>query len=129
MVIRSDQLAALENSLQKQYHQDVRRFLRDNFPELVARLDDPTLLQRIEAAAPKARSYGIRTAEGVLAYIGLSIAAGMTFHTDPKVRGFFESKNDDPDLKIRWLFQRVAEKLRGLAGHPAEVQDHPGQEG
>jgi hypothetical protein len=129
VVIRSEQLAALDKSFQNQYHKDVRNFLRENFPELVARLDSRTLLERVETAAPKARSYGIRTTEGVLAYIGLSIAAGPAFHTNPKICSFLESKADDPDLKIRWMFQRVVENLQGIAGELAENRNRPRQEG
>jgi hypothetical protein len=86
--------------------------LREQSPQLVARFDDRALLDKIATAAQNARAYGVRTGEGILAYVGLSIAAGPRFHDDPKIRSFLELKSDQPDVKIRWLFTRVIETLQ-----------------
>jgi hypothetical protein len=112
MIIRSEQLARMDEALQKRYHDELRKVLCEQSPQLTARLDDRALLDRIAAAAQKARSYGVRTGEGILAYVGLSIAAGPAFHDDPKISSFLKLQGDDPDVKVRWLFTRVVESLQ-----------------
>ena len=47
MIIRSEQLSALDEALQERYYEDLRKLLRQRFPQLVDRLDDPALLERI----------------------------------------------------------------------------------
>jgi hypothetical protein len=112
MVIRSEQLKRMDEAMQQRYHEELRKLLRDQFPQLVARLHDRALLDKIATAAHGARAYGVRTGEGILAYVGLSIAAGPQFPNDPNIRSFLELQNDEPDAKIRWLFMRVIETLK-----------------
>jgi hypothetical protein len=116
MLIRREQFTVLEQDLRRRYIESVCRFLREHVPELVSRLEDAALVDRIERAASEARTVGIRTDEGVLAYIGLSIAAGPGFCTEPRVRRFLDSSTNDPDMKIRWLFQRVTSDLQASTG-------------
>lgn len=116
MTIRSDQMAHMDDAMQRRYHEQLRKLLREESPELTARFDDPTLLDRIAVAVPKARAYGIRTDEGIVAYVGLSLAAGPSFHDDPTIHHFLESKNDDPDLKIRWMYNDVVRTLQRITG-------------
>ena len=124
MVIRSEQLACMDEAMQKLYHEELRKLLREQSPQLTARFDDRKLLDRIASAVPKARALGVRTGEGIVAYVGLSIAAGPSFNDDTKVRQFLELKSDDPDLKVRWLFKRVLETLQGLV-HTAKGESRP----
>ena len=112
MVIRSEQLTRMDEAMQQRYHEELRKLLREQAPQLVARFDDRTLFDKIATAAHNARAYGVRTGEGILAYVGLSIAAGPRFHNDPNIRNFLELKSDEPDAKIRWLFTRVMETLQ-----------------
>lgn len=112
MIIRSEQLAGMDETMQKRYHEKVCNLLREQSPQLTARFDDRTLLDRVAAAVWKADKYGLSTGEGILAFVGLSLAAGPRFHDNPAIRRFFETKADDPDLKIRWLFAKVIENLQ-----------------
>jgi hypothetical protein len=105
----------MDDAMQKRYHEELCNLLRVQSPQLTARFDDRTLILRIAAAVQKAGAYGVRTGEGILAYVGLSIAAGPEFHNDPKIRSFLELKTDDPDIKIRWLFTKVVETLQRTA--------------
>jgi hypothetical protein len=114
MIIRPDQLASMDESLHARYYEELRQFFREKFPELVRRFEDPALLERIAQGDRHADSYGIQTDNGVVAYIGLSLAAGPAFHTDPNISGFLGMPGNDPDAKIEWLFKRVVEKLKAL---------------
>ncbi len=114
MIIRDKQIAELERSMLARYYEQLRDFFRQNFPELVSRLDNSSLLARISDGDRKANDCGIRTDQGRIAYIGLSFAAGPNFMTDPVIREFLGSPGNDPDAKIEWLFKRVAEKLQLL---------------
>jgi hypothetical protein len=114
MIIRSQQVQKLDDSTQAQYHEQLRLFYRQNYPDLVSRYDDATLLQKIAEADRRAETYKLETDEGYVAYIGLALAAGPQFHTDPKITAYMESPGKDPDAKVEWLFNRVSEQLRGL---------------
>jgi hypothetical protein len=118
MIIRSEQLALIEEAMYRRYNEELRKLLREQSPQLVARLDDKALYDGIAAAVRKARVYGVRTGEGMLAYVSLSIAAGQAFHNDPKIRRFLDLHNDDPDVKVRWLFETVLKKLQSMLEIP-----------
>ena len=129
MIIRSEQLAKIDEALQKQYHETLRRLLRDRFPQLVDRFDDHTLLDRIGKAVPQARSYGITSGEGILAYLGMSLAAGPAFHADPQICAFLSLKGRDPDSRVRWMFERVLTNLQSIAGQLTGAQNSPSGKG
>lgn len=122
MIIRTEQIASMEQAMQRRYHEQLRRVLRQRFPQLVARLDDRGLLDRIADGVKSAQAYGIVTGEGTLAFVGLCIAAGPTFRNDPKIRHFFEVPGDNPDGKVEWLFKRVVEKLQGIVQKSAAME-------
>jgi hypothetical protein len=111
MLIRKEQMDALESAGQERYLHRLRSYLRLHVPGLVAHIDDAVLLERIRAAVPQARAAGIRSDEGVLAFVALAIAAGPGFFQHPSIRKFFAGQADDPERKIRWLYQRVTAKL------------------
>ncbi len=124
MIIRSEQLAHFNQALQARYYEQIRKLLREKSPQLVSRLDDRALLESISVSVPRARTYGIGTGRGILAYVGLAIAAGPAFHVDTKIRYFLELPGDDPDVKIRWLFKKVAESLQRI---PLKSDTSPSQ--
>src|SRR6266851_5597528 len=112
LTITQKQLAYFDEVAQKRYYEDLRKLLRESFPQLVSRFDNSALLDRIAAGVERARAYGILTGTGILAYVGLSLAAGPAFNSDPKIRHFLELPGNDPDRKVQWLFLRVVETLR-----------------
>jgi hypothetical protein len=114
MVIRPEQMASMDEAMQNRYHEELRKLLREQSPDLVAKLDDATLLERIAAAVGRARGYGVQTGEGILAYVGLSLAAGAKFDDDPKIQPFLRRPGEDPDAKIHWLFTRILESLQPM---------------
>ena len=75
------------------------------------RFDKPTLLNRIKAAIPRARKLGIHTPEGILRFIGLTLAAGSAFDENPAVEKFLRMPGASPDVKIQRLVQLVSERL------------------
>jgi hypothetical protein len=123
MIIRSEQLATFDDVMQQRYCDELRKLLREKFPQLVQRLDDQMLFDRIVAAVKSARAFGVRTGEGILGYVGLAIAAGPAFNQNVKVRRFFEYPGDDDvDQRVRWLFTRVTEKLQGVLKKPETAE-------
>jgi hypothetical protein len=111
--LSSEQLAALEEPSRQRYCGDVRTTLRKDFPHLVAQFSDAVLLERIAVSTRWALEYGVRTGEGLLAYIALSLVAGPSFNGDPKIRQYFEFPGNEPDVKVEHLFKQVTEKLQG----------------
>lgn len=114
LTIRDEQISAFEQAGQERYLLQMLAYLRAQVPGLVVRLNDATLLSRIGAAVPRARVIGIRSDEGVMAFVALAIAAGPNFLEEARIRKFLDSRADDPELKIRWLYQRVTAKLQAL---------------
>lgn len=124
MLIRPEQMASMDEAMQKRYHEELRKLLREQSPDLVATLDDATLLERIAAAEEKARAYGVKTGEGILAYVGLSLTAGARFDEDPKIQPFLRRPGEDPDAKIHWLFTRILETLQPVVDAMAASRLH-----
>jgi hypothetical protein len=120
LTIRQDQLVSLDKAMEKRYCEDLRKLFREKFPQLVGRLDDAVLLDRVSAGVRQARAYGASTGEGILAYVGLSLAAGPEFNSNPKIRFFLELPGSDPDQRIHRLFKRVLETLQRI---PDELGD------
>ncbi len=122
-------MAGMDAARQARYYEELRRIFRERFPQLVSRLDDPTLLDRIAVSVQRARAYGVRTGEGLMGYTGLALMAGPAFHEDPKIRRFFEETAGNPDLKVRWLFERSVERLQAAANAPAQSRPEAGSKG
>jgi hypothetical protein len=112
LTIRQEQVASLDDAMERRYCEELRTLLRTKFPQLVGRLEGAVLLDRIAVSVQQARSYGVRSGEGILAYVGLSLAAGPSFDTNPKVRDFLALSCDDSESKVHWLFKRVVDTLR-----------------
>ena len=109
--IRPDQLTQMEEARHSEYHASLSRFLRKEFPQLVGGQDDAELSKQIAAASPRARVYGIRSARGTAAFVGLWLAAGPSFDEDPEIQRFLTWPNLCPELKIRNLMELTIAQL------------------
>lgn len=110
--IRDEQLVQMNQLRAAAYHRQLLRFYRDNTAELVVRFDDQELNQRIAEATERARKWRIGSAEGILQFVGLALAAGRPFDEDPKVHDFLALPGHTTDQKIRRLIELVAMNLR-----------------
>jgi len=114
MYIRPEQITVLSEALRRRYYEQVCQFLRTRFPDITSRFDERTLLERVSVSGQTARTYGIRTARGMLAFVALSLIVGTKFDSDPQIRSFLQLPGDDPDSKIKWLLSKFGQKLRDV---------------
>jgi hypothetical protein len=113
LIIRREQVDSIQQAMDARYHEEVRTLFREQFPQLVGRLDDRALTERIAAGSKDAARLGLKTREGFLAYLALSFCAGPAFNRSDEVRRFLELADGDRDVRIRWLLTRALEKLQG----------------
>jgi hypothetical protein len=113
--IRPEQYDNFEACSAAKYHQDLADFFRTKSPEAVEDMEDDALVERVSALVGLSQSYGIETPEGALAYVSLGLAAGPSFDTDSNVDNFLRMPGASPDIKIRELLRRVANKCNSSA--------------
>jgi hypothetical protein len=114
--IRSDQIRRMEASFHEEYAQKIQSYLKQAAPELTFGYKPDDLHERIVTAAARARALGLTTAEGVIGFVGLALAAGPAFEQDGQVHRFLTLPGHDADSKVRWLFQRVVQILKQDTG-------------
>jgi hypothetical protein len=112
LIIRQEQIASLDSTAEKRYCEELRQYLGARFSQSLRRLDEAVLLDRISVSVRTARTYGVRTGEGVLAYVRLALAAGPAFNTDPQVRMFLAQPSGNPDERVHRLFTRIVTSLQ-----------------
>jgi hypothetical protein len=110
ITIRPEQFQCFDKVSADEYHRDLAKFFRTNSPKLVERMDDTTLVNRTRILVDLSRSFGIASPEGTAAYVALGLGAGPSFDTDPSVCGFLRMPGASPEIKIRALFERVANR-------------------
>jgi hypothetical protein len=114
MIVRPEQFSKMKRAMSARYYDELRRFFREQSPQLVERLDDSTLLDWIEKADRAADEYGFEKDESRVAYIGLALTAGPAFHSDPQIRAYLQMPGGTPDGKIEWLYETVVNKFKVL---------------
>jgi hypothetical protein len=112
IAIRPEQFEAFEKDRAKNYHQQLADFFRKNCPEAVRDIDNGALVQRISTLVDLSRSFGLGTPEGILGYVSLGLAAGPDFDSESNVNKFLRMPGAPPEVKIRELLRRVADRCR-----------------
>jgi hypothetical protein len=111
MIIRQNQIQAIDDAMFIEYQRRLIAFYRDRAPGFISRFSDAQLKQRIARAVPRARAFGLDSAEGIMQYVGLALAAGSKFDEDPKVCEFMGLPGSAPEVKVKRLLQLVLKKL------------------
>src|SRR5581483_2173766 len=119
MIVRQSQVIEMDNIRAQAYYRELRVYYRTKTPDLVNRFTDPQLDARIAAAVPKARAWGIQSADGILHYVTLTLTSGPNFDQDPKVVKYMATPGSIPDRKIRRLTELVRDNLDAIV-HPNE---------
>lgn len=113
LTIREEQITQMNQQRAATYHKQLASFYRQRVPVLVDRFTDEELYARVAVAARKARHWNIESADGILQFVGLSLAAGPMFDEDPKVQEFLSLPGRAVEHKIRRLLELVGEYLKG----------------
>jgi hypothetical protein len=112
MIIRKEQMGALEADFRTRFHRRLHAMLRENLPRQTSRTDDAEMLRRIATADAKARSYGIVSERGIGQFAALGFIAGPDFDERPKVRRYLTHPGIEPHHKIDVLFDYLVERDR-----------------
>ena len=110
MRLSAEQMAMLSADQTRRYCVEVAEFLRQQFPQLVHRVDGPQLSYLVGLAVERADWFGIATDECRLKFVALTIVAGPKFVTEPRVASFLVSDGGTPDAKTSWLFEHFARR-------------------
>jgi len=111
MIIRQKQLEAIDHAMFLDYQRRLIAFYRDRAPRFISRFSDAQLEQTIERAIPRARAFGLHSAEGIMLYAALALAAGSSFDEDSSVREFMTLRGSPPEAKLKRLLQLVLSNL------------------
>ena len=87
-------------------------------PSLVAGRNPTEVEQIVAQSIAKCEVYRINQGNGVLAFVGLSLAAGKEFIENPTVQTFLQEGGQDSDAKIEWLFNKVLNILNFIRVDP-----------
>lgn len=113
MIIRREQTDAMVADRERLYGQQLLAFFRGTMPQATAKLTEPELRELIAVGVGKARTYGIESTSGVTRFVGLMLLVSPRFDEDPAVRQFLVMPDLDPDLRIKFLSDLLAQRLRG----------------
>jgi hypothetical protein len=111
MLIRNSQVKAMHDAMADEYLRRLMKFYHSRVPQLVSRFSDVELHGRISTAVSKARSLGLISADSIVQYVGLALAAGPEFNDNPKVQQLMTMPGSPPELKLRRLLQLVGSNL------------------
>ena len=115
--IRTEQLAALHAALERQFAGRAMAYVRRQYPETCAALDERTIGASIETALEKRATYQFDSEETVFAYLDLMYLLGFDFDADPRCEWVRETLTDfDLGARTRLLF--LVEEARARAGSP-----------
>jgi hypothetical protein len=125
LIIRSEQLNAIGLSMEADYIDRLIHYIKDKTPSLFDHLDDNESKQRVEAAVLAARKIGIKSDEGILKYVTLTLLAGNGFIESKEVEQFLRMPGYSFDSKLDSLISRVVKNLKELNDNP-EIKQQSG---
>ena len=116
MIIRKEQIEAIDAAMQESYIRRLMKFFRTQTPEYMKRFSDGQLKEKIGESIPKARALGLNSGQAIMQYTALALAAGPRFHELPQVQALMTMPGYTPELKLRRLLQLVQRKVAAAAG-------------
>lgn len=122
MIIRNDQMTALESASRERFIAFMRQHLQQHFPEHCRALGDGKLPRAIEGGIQRAGRHGIVSERDVCKFIDLQFAFGYTFDTDGTQPWAMEvlanPAHQTPTQKVDALMSRAQAHLAALQGRP-----------
>ena len=106
LVIRREQMAALERAVEERFIDRVIDHLRSHHPRSVASLDDATLRRRVEAGVARGRRYGLEWESSLTTFVALMFISAPNFDEDPVIHRILTSTWRTADLRIARIFDR-----------------------
>jgi hypothetical protein len=119
MIIRKEQLEAMQDVMLPRFDSEAARYLRDHVPDRTASLDDDQLLNRVSAGKRHARSYGVVAPAALLQFLVLRFLLGDDFDVDQRYEEISAPLRDTfyPDADAR--VEEVVFRVRRFLGEDA----------
>jgi len=116
LIIRKEQLEAMQDAMLPQFDAEAAAYLRTYFPEQTAELDGEQLRAVVSAGKRHARAYGVDSPAALLQFIGIRFALGDDFDTDPRYERIAAPLRETfyPDAGAR--VEEMAHRVRELFG-------------
>ena len=133
LVIRDEQMKAMQEYMLTKFAGRMFLHLRESFPEEISGISDEELRALIQMGIEKARSYNILEDEDVQGFLEFMITNGPNFHEDeahPEIQQILSSTEMDGEEKIDeidYYYERLEEKahkaLHLRESFPGETSD------
>src|SRR5690349_9371577 len=99
MIIRRQQLNALEESVQQTFRKRLVTFLQNSLPQQVARFESKELESKLDQWQHSAETFGVDTERGIAKWCLLALIAGDQFYDLPPVHALLGSPGANPGAK------------------------------
>lgn len=125
MIVRPEQMAALQQAAQQNFQQRLGEHLRQFFPEQYQGLDQAALQQAVQHAVDRARSYDILSERDICKYADVMSAFGRDFDTSPATAWASSILNDrslgDAGARVNRLAEQALAEARMLDNRHKEL--------
>lgn len=112
MIVRSEQLHAFQDSVNRSFQRRVATYLRKNLPEHTASVEDEELNNRIATWQSRAARYGVTTERAIAKWCFLAMATCETFDEQLELHEYLSQPTPDPATKIDTLMDALYVRLR-----------------
>jgi uncharacterized protein (DUF2164 family) len=109
--IRAEQMAVLEGDAKANLTERIRRYLKEQYPDLLARMTEQEIISRIEDALERTHNIGFQQQGTVLAFVALTFTVGPRFDEHPHIQKVLYGKDILPaDSRIEHLANQLTEE-------------------
>ena len=115
-VVGSDQMATLDSVAEREFETRLTGYVRERIPAATATMPPGQLQAEVAEHAAAARGFGIQTQSGIAQFVCLCFMPGPLFYQNAPMRTFLTMPGPDPDTKIRYVAERIAEELEKALG-------------
>jgi hypothetical protein len=117
MIIRSEQLLALEGDAEERDLRRLVNFLRENCPEDTQGYSDEELEEAAGVGVEVARSYGLESVWAVTAFVTLQFSVAPDFDYYPPIKALLLDERFSPDERMNQILQTIPNDLFLNARH------------
>src|SRR3954466_5305786 len=111
LIVRKEQMAMFEAHLGQRFRNQVRKHVRQEFPEQTKGLTDPAIDKRIADATERARLYEIGTERDITLFVDLVFLLGANFEQERKMawaKKILVDSSMEGAAKMKAVYTRLA---------------------
>jgi hypothetical protein len=123
LIIRNEQIRALEETARKSFEDRMVEYLSRQLPDVCGIMDETTVRESIQKGIEHAGRYGIRSEYDVARYIELRHRFSQDFETvfdAPWAKEILENPDMDSHPKMNELWERACQEMERLGLQSSE---------